>query len=343
MLETVFWEYWYWWWLLVVLIYYTIVLEKSVGIMHLLSTPVRYYPPKELGVLMAGMIYDRFTEHRDFVASILELEVLGLVEINKQKNGDLLVVRTDKQLKILIPQVEYLLYEVLFVGKAESYLIPQNFYVKNRHNKSKPTHRYKQIVEDYHKINIKASQWVVSEGYMQENPKKVRSKFVGWSTLLVAMMLVLSFFSGMVSDFFAYVAFFFIYFPMFFVVYSKDLLAKLFAGVFPFLIIWLIVGNDELREILFEELHLWLYIVVGMVQAAFIFTYEYVGTLTPKGKVMKNHLKGFKLFLERVKRDEVQRHKEENPEYIDKVLPYMVLFGIVDHELNLDKLKHLAR
>ncbi|MEA1953461.1 MAG: DUF2207 domain-containing protein [Campylobacterota bacterium] len=343
MLEEVFWDQWYWWWLLSVLFYYSAVLEKSVGIQNLISVPIRYAPAEGVGVLLSGLVYDTFTEHRDFIAAILELKVLGFIEINKKTNGDILLLPTEKERINITPQVEYLLNKILFVGNRESYLIPKKLYVRYNQNESQPTQRYREILEDYHKVNLKASQWVVSEGYMDINPKKERSVFVSISSLLVAILLVLSYFSGMVSDFFAYIAFFFIYFPLFFVVYSKSLVGKVFAGIFPTIIIWLIVSNDELRAVLFEELHLWLYIVVLVAQGAFIFTYEFVGTLTPKGKKIRNHLQGFKHFLKRVKKDEVQRAKKENPEYIDPTLPYMVLFGIEKYELNLDDMKHLAR
>ncbi len=68
-----------------------------------------------------------------------------------------------------------------------------------------------------------------------------------------------------------------------------------------------------------------------------------VGALSPKGKAIRNHLMGFKVFLERVKRDEVQRRKEEDPEYVDKVLPYIILLGIEDQELNLRELQFYVR
>ena len=343
MLETVFLEYWYWWWLLAVLVYYTVVLEKSVGVKYLLSTPVRYSPPKGVGVLLCGLIYDRFTEHTDFVAAILELKVMGFVEINREQNGDLLIIRTENSDATLTPQVEYMLEKILFANNAKFYLIPKSFYVKNHRDQWEGSQRYAQIVKDYQTIGIKSSEWAVTEGYMKENPKKARGRFVGWSILLVVLLLVFGIFSGMVPGFFAFISFFFIYFPFFFVVYHKSIFAKLFTGLLMFMVIGVIVTNDEFRQILFEELHLWLYIVVGVVQVAFIFTYEYVGALSPKGKLIRNHLMGYKVFLERVKRDEVKRQKEEDPEYVDNVLPYMVLFGITDHDLNFEKLEDLPR
>ena len=72
----------------------------------------------------------------------------------------------------------------------------------------------------------------------------------------------------------------------------------------------------------------------------FILLYERVGALTQKGKRMRNHLKGYKLFLERVKRDEVQRREETEPDYVDEVLPYMVLLGVKSRDMNLAKLTH---
>ncbi len=343
MLEEVFWEYWYWWWFLLVLIYYAVVLEKSVGVKYLLSTPVRYSPPKGVGVLLCGLIYDRFTEYTDFVAAILELKVMGFVEINREENGDLLIINTESSDTTLIPQVEYMLEKILFVNSAKSYLIPKSFYVKNHQDQWEGSQRYAQIIKDYQKIGIKSAEWAVAKEYMEENPKKARGRFVGWSILLVVLLLVFGVFSGMVPGFFAFISFFFIYFPFFFVVYNKSIFAKLFTGLLMFMVIGLIVVNDEFRQILFEELHLWLYIVVGMVQVAFIFTYEYVGALSPKGKAIRNHLMGFKVFLERVKRDEVKRRKKEDPEYVDKVLPYMVLFDIIDYDLNLEELENFKR
>lgn len=338
-----FWEYWYWYWFLVVVFYYTAVLEKSVGIKSLLATPVRYYPPKGVGVLLSGVIYDRFTEHKDFVAAILELKVLGYVEIEKQDNDAVLITRQENTPAMVTPQVAYMLEKVLFPGARTSYLIPRTFYMRDHQNELSHSQRFDEIAKDYYQTGIKAAEWAVNEGYMEENPKKQRSRFVWWSILLVVLMLLMVLYSGMVSGFFAFVSFFFIYFPIFFVVYHKNLFAKLFAALFPLMIISLIVLNGEFREVLFEELHLWLYIVVGMVQGAFILIYEHVGSLTPKGKEIRNHLMGFKTFLQRVKLDEVQRRKEEDPEYVDRVLPYMVLFGIEAHALNLEELKYMAR
>ncbi len=338
-----FWEYWYWWWFLAVLVYYAVILEKSIGVKYLLSTPVRYSPPKGVGVLLSGLIYDRFTEHTDFVAAILELKVMGFVEIRREENGDLLIIRIKNRDTPLIPQIEYMLEEILFSGNKNSYLIPQSFYKKNHQYEGNGSQRYGQIVKDYQKTGIKSAEWATTEGYMEENPKKSRNRFVGWSVLLVLIMIVMVIFSGMVPGFFAFISLFFIYFPLFFVVYHKSIFAKLFTGLLMFMVIWLIVTNDELRQVLFEELHLWLYIVVGIVEVAFIIIYEYVGVLSSKGKATRNHLMGFKLFLERVKSDEVQRRKKEDPEYVDMMLPYMVLFRIIDHDLNLEKLEDLPR
>lgn len=327
-----FWEYWYWGMLVVFFVYFYRILEKSVGIKSIRAIPIRYYPPKGLSVIQAGVLYDRFTETKDFSASVLELAMLGYLSIHKQKNKDILLTCTKKKSDALNEEQRYLLKKVLFRGLSKSYTLLGSASVPES-----------KMLQDFDAISHRVSKWAVDEGYLVENPKKARRRFVWQTLLLFVVMAVMIYLSGMVSGFFAYIALFFIYIPLFFLTYSKSKAAKIIISIFPTVIILPIILNDEFRMVLFEELHLWLYIVIGIIIMAFRFTYEYVGTFTSKGLQARNWLSGFELFLKRVKKDEIQRRIEEDPHYLDKVLPYAVMYGISSHELDFDVLKDMAR
>jgi len=344
-----FWEYWYWYWFLAVVFYYTAVLENTVGIKSLLSVPVQYYPPEGVGVVLSGLIYDRFSEQRDFIAAILELEVLGYVNKSIKNNGDLLIERVLNPKEIADSKANYMLEEILFSRGESTYLIPKVLYEKVRFASKRRrmlTHRAKEIVQDMQRLAEQASLWAVSEGYTKENLRRTRSRFFWISLLMIVVALVTGIATGMMPGFFLIISFFFFYLPIFMFFAGKSYGLKVFAVMLMLPLLVPVVpklANPEVREVFFGELHLWLYLLLAVVEVAFILLYERVGALTPKGKRVKHHLKGYKVYLERVKRDEVERRKEEDPTYMDKVHPYMVLLGVENYALNLKELKFAVR
>lgn len=54
----------------------------------------------------------------------------------------------------------------------------------------------------------------------------------------------------------------------------------------------------------------------------------YYETLSQKGKDLYDELRGFKFFLEKVERPQIEAFLKEDPEYLDKILPWVVLFGL---------------
>ncbi len=74
--------------------------------------------------------------------------------------------------------------------------------------------------------------------------------------------------------------------------------------------------------------------VLIILVAALFFTYKKIGKFTQKGAYASKHLLGLKEFIKRVKQDEIKRRLEMDPLYLEKMLPYAVLFNQTDHWLS---------
>ncbi len=337
--------YWHWYWFMGVLFYYTAVLEKSVGIKYILAIPVRYEPPKGVSVALCGVVYDRFTEQRDFVAAILELKVANLVKIVTLSSGDIVIERTDEQREIAEPHMVALFHNILFAKGNSRYTIPKQLQESVRYGtkrKTVPTPRAKEIIADMLSFAKQTAVWAVEEGYMLQNPRVARRGFFWVSMLFILFALVAGWISGMLPGFFLVILPPFFYLPLYLLVAVKNSYGmKLFALLLmsPILVpILPKLGDPAFREVLFGELHAGYYLLLAVVEVAFILVYEQVTPLTPKGKMVRNHLKGYRRFLVRVKRDEVQRRQAEDPTSTDEVFPYMVLLGVLPYEMHLRQL-----
>jgi uncharacterized membrane protein len=60
-----------------------------------------------------------------------------------------------------------------------------------------------------------------------------------------------------------------------------------------------------------------------------------VDVYTQKGARTLQYLLGFKDFIQKVEANKIKLFLEKDPEYLDKVLPYAVLFGVSKHWLEL--------
>jgi len=63
--------------------------------------------------------------------------------------------------------------------------------------------------------------------------------------------------------------------------------------------------------------------------------YKKMGHYTVKGVDAVHYLKGLKVFIHSVKEDELKRRLVAQPDYIEKMLPYAMLFGQVEHWLEM--------
>lgn len=54
----------------------------------------------------------------------------------------------------------------------------------------------------------------------------------------------------------------------------------------------------------------------------------YYTTLNSEGRALYDQLRGLKYYLETVERPQIELLLKDDPEYINKILPWVVLFGL---------------
>ena len=141
--------------------------KKHTGFIDQRSIAVQYEAPKGLSLLQSGLVLDKFTDKEDYAAAVLELAELGHLEIDqKDKKLDPLLKRIVTSTKNLTMDQRYLLDHVLFKGK--------NSFVMSSGSESKAT----SLQEGFKYINNHLYNWSVADGYMVENPQRVRKEFL---------------------------------------------------------------------------------------------------------------------------------------------------------------------
>ncbi|MEN8727631.1 MAG: DUF2207 domain-containing protein, partial [Sulfurovum sp.] len=148
--------------------------KKHRGFIDGRSIAVQYEAPKGLSLLQSGLVLDKFADNEDFAAAVLELAELGHLEIDQQdKKLDPLLKRKMTSTKNLTMDQKYLLEQVLFKGK--------NAFVLSAGSKSKAS----TLQEGFKYINDHLYTWSVADGYMVENPQRIRKEFLMKSILFL--------------------------------------------------------------------------------------------------------------------------------------------------------------
>ena len=82
------------------------------------------------------------------------------------------------------------------------------------------------------------------------------------------------------------------------------------------------------KDIFFSPVALFLFMLYVIT-----FIYFHIGIYTKKGAEYKWQLLGLKEFIKRVKKEEIKYFLQEDPLFLDKLLPYAMLFGLSKHWL----------
>ncbi len=283
-----------------------------------------YRPPKEIDVLQAGLLLDKVADTTDFAAAVIELAQKGYLDI--LKNDKLTVLqRTQKDPKTLTEDEKYLLEHILFPE--------DDIFLLDSHD----TNKAEAIKEGFETINKMLYTWSVKAGYMQENPQKARKTFLIKSAMYGVPLLALAFFIsvktlGSTTTVLMGGISIFVVAGLWIALSAKGIMNKIFGAVFagiPFFSTLPMLMQENWKSIFFTPLPL---LVAGII---FIFLiYKKIGSYTPKGAKAYLHLKGLEEFIKRVKEDEIKRRVAEDPLFLDKLLPYAILFGLTKHWLS---------
>jgi uncharacterized membrane protein YgcG len=312
---------WYWLALVGYVIFFYRAYERGIGMRDERAVAVQYEPPKGLSLLQSGLLLDRFADDKDFAAAILELATKGYYTLEETPFKLPYLYRTKKEEKNLTRDQTYLLHRMLFEGGKRVFA-----FRKNDPSLAAFLRSHLNI------LNKHLYEWAVSRGYMQENPQHARTRFLLKSVVLLLPMLAYTLY--LLFSRYGIEVLFDLVLAVGFVtagvlaLRSKKLTALphtvfIFFGLF---LLYTLVSDIAWRYALP------LYITLALI-AATVFIYYRTGPYTLKGARIRKHLLGLERFIKRVKSDEIRRRLEEDPRFLDKLLPYAALFGQTDHWL----------
>jgi uncharacterized membrane protein YgcG len=287
-------------------------------IVHLGPIAPQYYPPKNFDILQSGVLIDEEFNDKDVTAAILELATKGYLKIKKEDKQIILEkTESDKELSPFLKDLNDILFvkEDYFILGEEDLILAKVM----RHNIST--------------LKDKLFNWAIKNGYFSKTPKSAKSRFF-MINLLVALPFII--FAGYqtlsIADENVIGVSVFLIFDMVFILIALFLIkAKVMKILFMIVPVIQLVGlSTEILETLKYPFPLILLVLIPI-----IYFSSKVDVYTAKGAKILQYLLGFKDFIQKVEANKIKLFLEKDAEYLDKVLPYAVLFGISEHWLKL--------
>jgi uncharacterized membrane protein YgcG len=296
------------------------------------SIAPQYYPPKGLSLLQSGLIIDKFADKKDFAAAVLELGSLGYLQIDNTDNKLPIIKKSDKHINDteLTADQKYIIEGVLFGGKKQ-YIV-----------KSSNPETAQRMDDELNRINHTLYEWSVSSEQMRIDPQHSRSKFLmtaGLVALVLGIIAVVTTIKLFGADKTILVFMGTLFVGIGFFVLLSSIQKKAYSGIF-FGLMWLAITSFGFGSIMIDlrDLPRVLASPIILIPAVAIglwYFYKRVGVFTQKGLNTYRYLLGYKEFIKRTEKDRIKRFLKEDPLYLDKALPYAVLFGVSSHWLKL--------
>ena len=281
-----------------------------------IATSPQYYPPKDLDILQAGLLIDQVADNKDFSSAILELATKGYLKINVTKEKLLGIFNSETIILEKLKEAEGLQYSQLSLFSA--LFANEDRFILGQED-VKIARRLKNMVS---KVNNWLYEWSVKEKYMKENPKKARIFFIIKTGLVAMIGIIIALFQ--MVNFYGDMAIFELVPVIFMIIgiilFSQDgIFIKIFALAFIAIpLIILLSSNIPLLNPLT--------ISILTILPIMIFSKK-ISNYSIKGIRKLKYLLGLKEFILRVEKQKLEYLIKENPNYLDEMLPYAVLFG----------------
>jgi uncharacterized membrane protein len=295
------------------------------------SISPQYYPPENIDILEAGLLLDQYANEQDIPSAILYLASEGYltIEVNGMDENGLIskvidnffstkrivLRKTDKSIENLSEHLK-ILYNSFF-SLSTSFVVGEK--------KESTAIRLRNALKNISNILYN---WSEKEQFMQKNPQKVRDNFTVLSILTALPFIIYSFIESyrVIGEDIFIMLFISIFLLVGVISFLKttSLLHKLII-IFGFLIFPLI-SFVKIMPSFNTSFPLILIILVPI-----IFIRKYMAAHTRKGIQELRYLLGFKDFIQKVEKNRIKLFLKKDPNYIDRVLPYAVLFGVSDH------------
>ena len=213
----------------------------------------------------------------------------------------------------------------------------------------------RRILEEFEDLNDKLYQWSIHRGYMADNPKTEKRSFILKSLLFILPLLALVLYPAIGTELIIPLGFVMI-FPVVFVLAgvaklnskggsgisgkikkASSMVTLVIGTAVPLFIISSMV-EISISEIIFSP-YLFLILTISIVGM----NYKKIGSFTQKGAEVQKQLLGLKEFIKTVESNKMERLLKEDPLFLEKLLPYAVLFNEAEHwiefysELNVNR------
>ena len=297
-------------------------IAKRFNVFHNIgSIAPKYRPPKDLTLMEAGVIKDNFVDFSEIKPAILELANLGYIKIEEEQ-GELYLVKLKEADKTLSQDQKLLLSEIF-----------NNFnQVDSKELRIKES-LFENIKEIIHKS-------MVEKGYFSKSIKDSRNSFL-FGVFGVGILSIGAFFYYIFQDtgldLFVPTAVSLVFITIGVVNLLSSIKRGDFGGIF-FYIMWILFSSIFLFSIFNSKgVAISLILMLSIIAIGSFIIYKRMNTLTFKGELAKKHIMGLEEFIDRADKDKIKFLLKEDPKYLDKMLPYAVLFGLNKHWLNLYK------
>lgn len=293
---------------------------KKFNIMENLgSIAVKYRPPKEITVLEAGLLKDNFVDFKELKPAIIELANLGYIKFI-DNNGDTLLEKQDKDISSLTNDQKMLL-DAIFKGVEVVY-----------------TTDLKIKKEDVENLRNILHNSLVDKGFFARSVREARDGFA--IALAGVGLLSISAFIYYIAKDTGYEFVFPVAISMIFIIVGAGMLVnnikngEFFGSIFAvawigFSSLFLFAATNSIN------IGVSILLFVLIVALGGFFIYKRINTLTIKGEMQKRYLFGLKEFIARANKDKIDYFLQEDKHYLDKLLPYAILFGLNKHWLKL--------
>jgi uncharacterized membrane protein YgcG len=299
--------------------------NQYIGFIDNRSIAPMYAPPKDITTLQAGLIIDTVADNKDYAAAILELGHKGYIKIEHYRDDQIVLYATNKDRSTLDKDLKSFLDAILPSSNSEYFIL----------QKDEDEARY--LRDIFKKTNDIVYDIGVEKGFFKERPYDSKKSFL--IRAVAALLPFIIYFIYYTYTNFGSEGLALMLFPVMFSIAGITMLLQgsIVTTIFGFIFIisgfMPLVNNSQnigINEIIFGP-------IGAMVALIAIVSYLYkrVGKYTQKGAYLKTELLGLQMFIKRVKKDEIAYRLKSDPLYLERLLPYAVLFGENKHWISL--------
>ena len=308
--------------IIILFLIYLIIEAKKVGLRGYFhhSYPPFYSPPTDITTLQAGVIFYGKNRNQDIFPAILELGVNGYIDIINS-NDKKYIQKNSKNIDTLSSEQKYLL--------------------KSLFPKDKTIYKFTSISTKVTPLHNKTNRITYKKAF-KEKIKEAKNRFILKSISIFTALFI-------VSDYITYL------------LYGEDTATISVAWVVTLSIsIYALISSIQSRmwlgiifsifaifsfggmiSLILEDISFQKFIMTPVLLSSttipfILFLRAYIHPLNNYGEDIYYHLLGLKKFIKKADTNRLKELLLQNPNYMEDILPYAILFGLNKHWIKLN-------